>query len=563
MNLRASGIAISDWCDPLPNPAESRKIEPKKIENVSKTGVNPAVATLYKFGPYCLDANAGILFRDSEPTALGQRAVALLQALVSRPGIPVSKDALIEAAWPGLAIEDSNLTVQIGALRRVLEEETGGQRWIETLSRRGYRYVGPEVAIAEDKGPHIAAVTAASTLALPDKPSIAVLPFQNMSGDSDQEYFADGIAEDILTALSRSRWLFVVARNSSFTYKGKWVDVRQVGRELGVRYVLEGSVRKSGNRVRISAQLISASDGHHVWADRYDRELEDIFAVQDEMTNHITSAIAPGIVIAEAQRTQAKDAAELGTWERLMRAHWHIQRFNPEDFREAVRLLDELLRIDPNNATALSDLAFVLHFSGSFAWADNPASSYARSREAARRAITADDKDPAAHAMAAIDELFSGRHDDAIRRLRRVIELDPNSSFAHGQLSTAYAFGGEAELAIEQAQTAIRLSPRDFLNVIWHVNQAWAHLSAERFQESADCARRAVDWNPAFPDAHGILAAAAAHLGQMADARVSLDAFTKRIPGSLAAQLAARPFRRPADRERYLDGLRKAGLPEQ
>ena len=179
-----------------------------------------------------------------------------------------------------------------------------------------------------------------------------------MSGDPEQEYFADGIAEDVITALSRSRWLFVVARNSSFTYKGKSVDVRQVGRELGVRYVLEGSVRKSGNRVRITAQLVDASDGHHVWADHYDRGLEDIFAVQDEMTNQITSAIAPGIVAAEVLRAQAKGADELGTWERLMRAHWHIQRFNPEDFKEAIRLLDDLLHHEPNNATALSDLGF-------------------------------------------------------------------------------------------------------------------------------------------------------------------------------------------------------------
>jgi adenylate cyclase len=404
---------------------------------------------------------------------------------------------------------------------------------------------------------------AAMTLALPSKPSIAVLAFQNMSGDHEQEYFADGIAEDVITALSRSRWLFVVARNSSFTCKGKSVDVRQAGRELGVRYVLEGSVRKSGNRVRISAQLIDAADGHHVWADRYDRGLEDISAAQDEMTNQITSAIAPGIVAAEVQRAQAKDAGELGAWERLMRAHWHIQRFTPEDFKEAIRLLDDLLREEPNNATALSDLAFATHFSGSLAWADDPAAAFARSRDAARRAIASDDKDVAAHAMAGIDELFSGRHDDAIRRLRRGVELEPNSSLAHGMLSAAYAFGGEADLAIQQTQEAIRLSPRDFLNVIWHITAAWAHLSAERFEDAAECARRAADWNPAFADAHGVLAAALAHLGRMAEARASLDAFTGLISGHVADQLAARPFRRPADRERYLAGLRKAGLPEK
>jgi TolB-like protein/Flp pilus assembly protein TadD len=405
--------------------------------------------------------------------------------------------------------------------------------------------------------------TAAPALALPSKPSIAVLAFQNMSGDPEQEYFADGIAEDIITALSRSRWLFVVARNSSFTYKGKSVDVRQVGRELGVRYVLEGSVRKSGNRVRITAQLVDTSEAHHVWADRYDRGLEDIFAVQDEMTNRITSAIAPGIVSAEVQRAQTKEPGELGTWERLMRAHWHIQRFNREDFQQAIRLLDELLRSDPNNATALSDLAFAWHFTGSFAWVADPAAAFARSREAARRAIASDDKDAAGHAMAGVDELFSSRHDDAKRRLQRAIELDPNSSIAHGMLGAVYTFSGEADLAIQHAQEAIRLSPRDYLVVIWHITVAWAHFSAERFEEAAENARRAVDWNAAFADAHGVLASASAHLGRMTDARASLDVFTSLIPGGLTEQISARPFRRPSDRERYLAGLRKAGLPDE
>ena len=383
-----------------------------------------------------------------------------------------------------------------------------------------------------------------------------------MSGDPEQEYFADGIAEDIITALSRSRWLFVIARNSSFTYKGKPVDVRQVGRELGVRYVLEGSVRKAGNRVRITAQLVDTSDGHHVWADRYDRGFEDIFAVQDEMTNHITSAIAPGIVAAEVQRAQAKDASELGAWDRLMRAHWHIQRFNRDDFQEAIRLLDELLRQDPNNATALSDLAFAAHFLGSFSWTDDPGAAFARSRDAAQRALALDDKDASAHAMAGVGEFFIGRHDDAIRRLQRAIEFEPNSSIAHGMLAAAYTFSGEAAPAIQHAQDAIRLSPRDYLNVIWHITIAWAHLSAARFEEAADNARRAADWNPAFADAHGVVAVASAHLGRLTEARASFDVFKSLIAGSLADQIGARPFRRPEDRERYLTGLRMAGLSE-
>src|SRR5256714_168765 len=354
---------------------------------------------------------------------------------------------------------------------------------------------------------HSSAVPA-QTLALPDKPSIAVLAFQNMSGDAEQEYFADGIAEDIITTLSKSRWLFVIARNSSFTYKGHAVDIKQIGRELGVRYVLEGSVRKAGNRVRITGQLVEAATGSHLWAERYDRALEDIFAVQDEITHSIIGAIAPGILAAEIQRSQGKEAAELGQWERLMRAHWHIRRFTRRDSSEAIRLLDELLRRQPNNALALADLAFSLHFAALFGWTDAPATARTRMSETARRAVASDEQDAAAHTSLAIHELFLGQHDNAIRRLLRAIELDPNSTFARGYLGAAYAFGGECDPAIDNVQKAIRLSPRDFLMVVWFTASAWAYLSAEKFEQAADCGKRAIDCNPAFPDAHGTFAVA-------------------------------------------------------
>jgi adenylate cyclase len=402
------------------------------------------------------------------------------------------------------------------------------------------------------------------TLALPDKPSIAVLAFQNMSGDAEQEYFADGIAEDIITTLSKLRWLFVIARNSSFTYKGHAVDIKQIGRELGVRYVLEGSVRKAGNRLRITGQLVEAATGNHLWAERYDRALEDIFAVQDEITHSIIGAIAPGILAAEIQRSQGKETAELGQWERLMRAHWHIRRFTREDSSEAIRLLDELLRRQPDNALALADLAFSLHFAALFGWTDAPAASRARMSETARRAVASDEQDAAAHTSLGIHELFLGQHDNAIRRLQRAIELDPNSTFARGYLGTAYAFGGECDPAIENLQEAMRLSPRDFLMVVWFTVSAWAYLSDGEFEQAADCGKRAIDCNPAFPDAHGTFAAASAHLGHMDDARAGLDEFMRLMPGlTVGDERLIRPFRRPADRERFLDGLRKAGLPEK
>jgi TolB-like protein/tetratricopeptide (TPR) repeat protein len=394
-------------------------------------------------------------------------------------------------------------------------------------------------------------------------PSIAVLPFANMCGDPEQEYFADGMAEEIITALSHYAWLFVIARNSSFSYKGKSVDVRQIGRELGVRYVLQGSVRKAGSRLRVTAQLIDATDGHHVWAERYERSLEDIFAVQDEMTHNIVGAIAPGIMTSEVNRAQRKRTAELGPWERLMRAHWHIRQFTKEDCHEAIRLIDEVLQRQPNNALALADLAFNLHLASVFGWVDSPEEARARMGAAGRRAVACDDRDAAAHTSLAVDELFRGRNDDAIARLHRAIELDPNSSFAHGYLGVAYAFSGKSEQALQQLENAMRLSPRDYLMVGWHTASAWAHLSAERFEMAAECATRARECNPAFPDAHAALAVASAYLGREADARAALAEFLGAVPGlTTGDQRLDRPFNRAEDRERFIAGLRKAGLPD-
>ena len=396
-----------------------------------------------------------------------------------------------------------------------------------------------------------------------ERPSIAVLPFTNMSGDPEQEYFADGISEDVITELSRFRSLFVIARNSSFTYRGQAVDVRTVAKDLGVRYVLEGSVRRAGQRIRITAQLIDAANGHHVWAERYDRDLTDLFAVQDEVTRSIIAAIAPGIVMAEIQQARGKTAAELDSWDRIMRAHWHVRRFTREDFAEADRLLEELLRHEPTNAVALADLAFSLHFAAVFGWTDSPAAAMARMGEVARRAVQSDDQDAAAHTSLAIHELFTERHDDALRRLRRALELNPNSSFAHGYVGVVHAFGGSPDPAIAAVQEAMRLSPRDLLTVIWRVVEGWAHLAAERFDQAAEAAGLAIAWNASFADAHAILAAALGHAGRLDEARVALDDLKQHFPGlALQDHRLIRPFRRPADQARLLDGLRKAGLAE-
>ncbi|TMJ75202.1 MAG: adenylate/guanylate cyclase domain-containing protein [Alphaproteobacteria bacterium] len=411
--------------------------------------------------------------------------------------------------------------------------------------------------------PSAAAVaTTRSAQPLPQKPSIAVLPFANMSGDAEQEYFSEGITEDIITNLSHNHAFFVISRSTSFAFKGPAVDVGKIGRELGVRYVLEGSVRRAGNRVRITAQLIEAASGHHLWADRYDRELADVFAVQDEISRSITGAIAPGIIAAEIRQAQRKGPDQLDAWDRTVRAHWHIRRFTQVDLAEARRLLEEAIDLDPTNSMAYADLAFARHFEAVFGWGDGPAESHVRLGEAARNAVAADDSDAMAHTALAIFDLFSNRHEEARRRLQRALELNPNSEFARGYLGGSYAFGGDYEAALANLEEAIRLSPRSQLLVIWHLCEGWAALTAERHEEAVVFAARAREANPEFPDIYAVLASAYGHLGNATGGMAALDQLSQRMPGLTASdERLSRPFARASDRDRYLEGLRKAGIP--
>jgi adenylate cyclase len=394
------------------------------------------------------------------------------------------------------------------------------------------------------------------------KPSIAVLPFANMSGDAEQEYFSEGITEDIITNLSRNRAFFVISRSTSFTYKGPAVDIAKMARELGVRYVLEGSIRRAGNRVRITAQLIDAETGHHLWADRYDRELADVFAVQDEIAQSITGAIGPGIISAEIVHAQRKDPSQLDAWDRIMRGHWHIRRFTRDDLGEACRLLTEAIELDPTNSIALGDLAFATHFEAVFGWGDDFAQARERSGEAARKAVAADAGDASAHSALAIDELFTGRDEQAQRRLRRALDLDPNHAAARGYLGVCYAFGGDYDAALPHLDEAIRLSPRDPLLVIWHLCKGWAALATKRYGEAVECATQAAEDNSEFPDIYAVLAAANGQLGNEVAARAALDQLLLRMPALTAGdERLNRPFARAQDRERFLEGLRKAGMP--
>jgi TolB-like protein len=405
---------------------------------------SPMDEEAFVFGAFRLLPAQRILLEDGKPLHLGSRALDLLVALVESAGDTIHKDKLIARVWPDTFVDEGNLKFQVSALRKALGDGRGGNRFIANIPGRGYSFVAPVRRVAP-----VGAADAITASARPvaQKPSIAVLPFANMSGDAEQEYFSEGITEDIITSLSRNRAFFVISRSASFTYKGPAVDVGKVARELRVRYVLEGSVRRAGSRVRITAQLIDAETGHHLWADRYDRELADVFAVQDEIAQSITGAISPGIITAEIQHAQRKEPSQLDACDRIMRAHWHIRRFTQSDLAEARRLLDEAIVLDPSNSMALSDLAFARHFEAVFGWGDGPAESHARLGEAARKAVAADDSDAMAHTSLAIFDLFSGRHDEARRRLHRALELDPNSFFARGYLGVSYGFGGDYETA--------------------------------------------------------------------------------------------------------------------
>jgi TolB-like protein/Flp pilus assembly protein TadD len=403
----------------------------------------------------------------------------------------------------------------------------------------------------------------AQALPLPDKPSIAVLPFDNLSGDPEQEYFAEGIAEDIITALSRFRMFFVIARHSSFAYKGGAVEVKQVARELGVRYVLQGSVRKADTRLRITTQFVDTVDDHTVWAERYDREIEDIFAVQDEITQNIILSVFPEFMSAEIQRAQRKDARNLDAWDYVLRAHWHFSRFTKEDNAEAQRLLHKVIELDPSSALGWSDLAFSRLLDAYLAWHDAPALCVMDAAQAAQKAVAIDERDAVAYIALGTVDLYSRRHDDAIAKLERAIELNPNLWAAHGVLGMVLAFAGQSEAAVERVQEAFRLCPYSPLDMIWYANLSVAALVAGDLETAAGWARRSVQESPEFPGGHRLLAASSAQLGRLEEARGALEAALSLVPEATISGLRIQvPFKDPADLERYLDGLRKAGLPE-
>lgn len=400
-------------------------------------------------------------------------------------------------------------------------------------------------------------------LTQPDKPSIAVLPFQNMSGDTEQEVFADGMAEDIITALSQLRWLFVIARNSTFAYKGQSPDVRKVARELGVRYMLEGSVRKAASRLRVSAQLLNGVTGSHIWAERYDREVADMFRVQDEITHNVIGAIEPQLYAAEHLRIQSKRPDSLDAWGCVIRALWHLGRFTQEDNELALKLLRQAIALSPSYAKALSVLAFAEARMVFFGADIDITLSIARQH--AKAALALDDDDPWSYFSSGYIECFTSRYDDALAWYRRAVELNPNFALAHGNMAAALALGGQPDAAIEAVRRSIRMSPRDPFNYTYLHFAAIAYFAAGRYHEGIASEEQVLRERPNVSPALRFLAACHASLGELDEAREAITQVLRLSPGSsikrdVYGQVA---YARASDRERYADALRKAGLPEE
>jgi adenylate cyclase len=406
-----------------------------------------------------------------------------------------------------------------------------------------------------ETAPTASSVKTTPTLALPDKPSIAVLPFANLSGDPEQEYFADGMVEEIITALSRIRWLFVIARNSTFTYKGQAVDVKQVGRELGVRYVLEGSVRKGGGRVRITAQLIDAETGTHLWADRFDGLLEDVFELQDKIAVSVAGVIEPELQAAEMRRAAARPTTDLTAYDVYLRALATYFPMTEERIFKALGLLEQAIAIDRHYGLALSWAAICHLRLVRGGWAEEPDINRRKASDLARQALQAAQNDPSVLANAAfVLGIFNENIDTMIGLVDRALTLNP--SFADGWFVSGCLrlWAGQPDLAIEHIETSLRLSPRESMGSRLST-MGMAYFFKRQFDEAASKLLLSIEDDPGFPSSYRFLAACYAHMGRLDDAHVTVARLRAITPLVVSSD---QPWRNPEQRELYLSGLRLA-----
>jgi TolB-like protein len=524
---------------------------------------------LFSFDDYCLDPGRRELKRGSELVAIGPKVFDLLLFLIQNRDQVVTRDDLLQAVWEGRIVSESTLTSHINAVRKAIGDTGKEQRLIRTIARKGIRFVGkiaeeetPATVLVTDSG--IAGERLGPILTLPDSPSIAVLPFRNLGGDVEQDYFADGVVEDIITALSRIRWLFVIARNSSFTYKGRTVDEKQVGRELGVRYVVEGSVRQSENRIRITGQLVDAATGTHLWAERFEGTLDDIFELQDQIATSIVGAIASQLERAEIERARRKPTGSLSAYDNYLRAMPHLHRGTREAINEALPLFYRAMQLDPEFAAAHAMAAWCHFWRKVNGWMTDRPQEIAEGVRLARLAVELGKDDAVAltrggHALAHL----TGDVEGAIALVDKALVLNPNLAAAWFLGGFLRSERGDPEAAIEFFTRAMRFSPLDPEMFRMQAGMALSHLFAGRFDMASTWAEQSFRQLPSFLVAVAIIAASHALAGRAEQARIAVEHLRVLDPTFRVISLVDwMPIRRPEHLARFEIGLRLAGLPE-
>ncbi len=527
----------------------------------------------FKFADYLLDPERRELTQAGRVIAIGPQVFDVMVHLVENHDKVVAKDDLLLAVWGGRIVSESTITSHINAVRKALGDNGEEQHMVRTVARKGFRFVG-EVTLADkddggrSQGPDLASSGTAATqpysLPLPDKPSITVLPFQNLSGDPDQEYFTDGIVEDIITALSRIKWLFVIARNSSFTYKHRAIEAADVGRELGVRYVLEGSVRKSGKKVRITGQLVDATTGAHLWAERFEGTFDDIFELQDRLAESVVGAISPQLERVEIERAKQKPTESLDAYDYYLRGMAKLHSGTREALDEALPLFYKAIALDQEFASAYAGAAWCFFWRKLNGWMVERTAEIAEGARLARLAVELGRNDAVAltrggHALGHLTDDLDG----GIALIDRARLLNPNLALAWFLGGVLRVFRGETESAIKDLAHAVRLSPLDPEMFRMQTGTAIAHFFAGNYEDALAWAEKALANLPSLLIAVAIVSASHALAGRPVEAARYMERLRALDPALRVSNLGDwLPIHRPDDFTRFANGLHLAGLPE-